>query len=69
MHFFPKENVKPTFPEWTERFHFPPALLKLRATVEETIIPLHHQAVTWGSYHTWHKENSSPQNDPANTAP
>ena len=47
LHFFPvdtvKENVKPTFPEWTEGFHFPPALLKLRATVEGTIIPLYHQ--------------------------
>ena len=47
LHFFPvdtvKENVKPTFPEWTEGCHFPPALLKLRATVEGTIIPLYHQ--------------------------
>ena len=47
LHFFPvdtvKQNVKPTFPEWTEGFQFPPALLKLRATVEGAIIPLYHQ--------------------------
>lgn len=43
LHFFPvetvKENVEQTFPEWTERVHFPPALLKLRARLEESIIP------------------------------
>ena len=47
--FFPvdavKENVNTPFPEWTEGFEFPPALLKLRATVEGAIIPLYHQAV------------------------
>ena len=47
LHFFPvdtvKENVKQTFPEWTEGFHFPPALLKLRATLEGSILPLYHQ--------------------------
>ena len=45
--FFPvdavKENVNTTFPEWTEGFEFPSALLKLRATVEGAIIPLYHQ--------------------------
>ena len=45
--FFPvdavKENVHTPFPEWTEGFEFPPALLKLRATVEGAIIPLYHQ--------------------------
>ena len=45
--FFPvdavKENVNTPFPEWTEGFEFPPALLKLRATVEGAIIPLYHQ--------------------------
>ena len=47
LHFFPvdavKENVNTPFPEWTEGFEFPPALLKLRATVEGAIIPLYHQ--------------------------
>ena len=47
LHFFPvdavKENVHTPFPEWTEGFEFPPALLKLRATVEGAIIPLYHQ--------------------------
>ena len=47
LHFFPvdtvKQNVKPPFPEWTEGYEFPPALLKLRATVEGAIIPLYHQ--------------------------
>ena len=47
LHFFPvetvKQNVRQTFPEWTEGFHFPPALLKLRATLEGSIIPLYHQ--------------------------
>ena len=47
LHFFPvetvKENVRQTFPEWTEGFHFPPALLKLRATLEGSITPLYHQ--------------------------
>ena len=45
--FFPvdavKENANTPFPEWTEGFEFPPALLKLRATVEGAIIPLYHQ--------------------------
>ena len=45
--FFPvdavKENVNTPFPEWTEGLEFPPALLKLRATVEGAIIPLYHQ--------------------------
>ena len=45
--FFPvdavKENVHTPFPEWTEGLEFPPALLKLRATVEGAIIPLYHQ--------------------------
>ena len=43
LHCFPvdavKENVNTPFPEWTEGFEFPPALLKLRATVEGAIIP------------------------------
>ena len=47
LHFFPvgavKENANTPFPEWTEGFEFPPALLKLRATVEGAIIPLYHQ--------------------------
>ena len=47
LHFFPvdavKENVHTPFPEWTEGLEFPPALLKLRATVEGAIIPLYHQ--------------------------
>ena len=38
-----KENVNTPFPEWTEGFEFPPALLKLRATMEGAIIPLYHQ--------------------------
>ena len=38
-----KENANTPFPEWTEGFEFPPALLKLRATVEGAIIPLYHQ--------------------------
>ena len=45
--FFPvdavKENVHTPFPEWTEGLEFPPALLKLRATVEGAITPLYHQ--------------------------
>ena len=47
LHFFPvdavKENANTPFPEWTEGFEFPPALLKLRATVDGAIIPLYHQ--------------------------
>ena len=47
LHFFPvdavKENVHTPFPEWTEGFEFPPALLKLRAVVDDAIIPLYHQ--------------------------
>ena len=47
LHFFPvdavKENANTPFPEWTEGFEFPPALLKLRATVEGAIIPRYHQ--------------------------
>ena len=47
LHFFPvdavKENVNTPFPEWTEGFEFPPALLKLRAVVDDAIIPLYHQ--------------------------
>ena len=47
--FFPvdaiKENVNTPFPEWTEGFEFPPALLKLRATVEGAIIPLYHHVL------------------------
>ena len=47
LHFFPvdavKENVHTPFPEWTEGFEFPPALLKLRAVIDDAIIPLYHQ--------------------------
>ena len=47
LHFFPvdavRENVNTPFPEWTEGFEFPPALLKLRAVVDDAIIPLYHQ--------------------------
>ena len=47
LHFFRaeavKQNVKQTFPDWTEGFHFPPALLKLTATLEGSVIPLYHQ--------------------------
>ena len=38
-----RENVNTTFPEWTEGFEFPSALLKLRAVVDDAIIPLYHQ--------------------------
>ena len=38
-----QQNVRQTFPDWTEGFHFPPALLKLTATLEGSIIPLYHQ--------------------------
>ena len=38
-----EQDVNTPFPEWTEGFEFPPALLKLRATVEGAIIPLYHQ--------------------------
>ena len=34
---------KVPFPAWTEGFEFPPALLKLRASIEGTILPLYHQ--------------------------
>ena len=47
LHFFPvdavRENVNTPFPEWTEGFECPPALLKLRAVVDDAIIPLYHQ--------------------------
>ena len=44
LHFFPvdavKQNVRPTFPEWTEGFNVPPALLKLTVTLEGSTIQL-----------------------------
>ena len=47
LHFFPvdtvKQNVRPTFPEWTEGFTVPPALLKLTVTLEGSTIQLYHQ--------------------------
>ena len=47
LHFFPVDDVKQNSqspdPEWTEGFEFPPALLKLRVTLDRSIIPLYHQ--------------------------
>ena len=47
LHFFPvdsvKEKCKPTDPEWTEGFSFPPALQKLTISHEGSTIQLFHQ--------------------------
>ena len=47
LHFFPvdavTQNANKPFPDWKEGFEFPPALLKLKASIEGAILPLYHQ--------------------------
>ena len=38
------QNANRLFSDWKEGFEFPPALLKLRASIEGTILPLYHQS-------------------------
>ena len=63
LHFFPvdtvTQNVKSPFPAWTEGFEFPPALLKLRASIEGTILPLsRHTCFFSGLFMVLFVENS-----------